>query len=69
MLAHPAGNALILIVAASTFVFLGYCWARICAKAGFPAWWGILMMLPGVNLIPFLYLAFAPWPVHKDMHR
>lgn len=62
---HAAASLPLLIAGAALFVFLAYCWARICAKAGFPAWWGLLLMVPIINLIPFLYLAFGPWPVHR----
>ncbi|QKT04679.1 hypothetical protein HUS23_13095 [Ectothiorhodospiraceae bacterium 2226] len=65
MLDDTAQDVLTLVAVAGAAVFFGYCWARIFAKAGFPAWWGIWMMVPGINLIPFFYLVFGAWPAHK----
>jgi len=39
-----------------------YCWCRIWGKAGFPAWYGLSVIIPILNLIAFLYLTFAEWP-------
>ena len=44
-------------------VFLVAYW-KIWSKAGFNGAWSLLMFVPLVNLIAFLYLAFAKWPVH-----
>lgn len=37
---------------------------KIWSKAGFNGAWSLLMLVPLVNLIAFLYLAFAKWPIH-----
>ena len=39
----------------------------IWSKAGFNGAWSLLMPVPQVNLIAFLYLAFADWPIHKRL--
>jgi hypothetical protein len=36
---------------------------RICAKAGFSPWLGVLFFIPLVNLVLLYYLAFTKWPV------
>lgn len=69
MFNDPAQAMLALVVGIGALVFTAYCWGRICAKAGFPAWWGVLMIVPVLNLVPFLYLVFGPWPVHNGSHR
>lgn len=46
------------------FLFVFAYW-KIWSKAGFSGAWSLLMLVPLVNLIAFLYLAFAEWPVHK----
>jgi hypothetical protein len=35
---------------------------KICAKAGFSAALGLLMIIPIANIILPLYIAFADWP-------
>ena len=42
---------------------------RIFAKAGFPGELSLLMILPGPNLLVLLYIAFAEWPVHRELQR
>jgi hypothetical protein len=39
---------------------------KICEKAGFPAPMGLLMLVPVVNIILPLYLAFADWPALRN---
>ncbi|MCK8514906.1 hypothetical protein M0534_00990 [Methylonatrum kenyense] len=38
---------------------------RICSKAGYPGWLGILILIPLVNLIFLYFLAFSQWPAHR----
>lgn len=40
---------------------------KIWSKAGFNGAWSLLMLVPLVNLIEFLYLAFAKWPIHERL--
>ena len=40
---------------------------KIWSKAGFNGAWSLLMLVPLVNLVAFLYLAFAEWPIHKRL--
>ena len=35
---------------------------KIFGKAGFPSWFGILMVIPIVNIGMLFFLAFADWP-------
>ncbi len=40
---------------------------RICAKAGFPGWYGVGVVIPMVNILLVLYLAFAEWPLERKL--
>ncbi len=40
---------------------------RICAKAGFPGWYGVAVVIPMVNLLLVFFLAFAKWPLERKL--
>ena len=40
---------------------------RICAKAGFPGWYGVVVVIPMVNVLFVLFLAFAEWPLERKL--
>ncbi|MTV51000.1 hypothetical protein GJ688_18965 [Heliobacillus mobilis] len=42
---------------------------KIFQKAGFSPWMSLLMLVPVVNFITFLYLGFADWPALKNQSR
>jgi hypothetical protein len=44
-------------------------WIFICSKAGYSRWLGLLMLVPLVNVIFFLYFAFARWPILKGQQE
>jgi nicotinamide riboside transporter PnuC len=50
----------IILVFVALVIVLPY-W-KIFAKAGFPGWLSLTMIIPGVNLLALFYLAFAKWP-------
>jgi len=58
------GGSEVLVFAFIGVVLIWPYW-RIFAKAGFPGWYALSALVPLVNLIVFLYLAFAEWPVCK----
>ncbi len=60
-IAGAVGLAVAVLVAA-VFVIS---WIFICSKAGYSKWLGLLMLVPLVNVIFFLYFAFAKWPILK----
>lgn len=39
---------------------------RICRRAGYPGWLGILILIPLANLILLYFIAFAEWPADKN---
>jgi UPF0716 family protein affecting phage T7 exclusion len=44
---------------------LAFC--KIFSKAGFSWALGLLMLVPIANIIMFLFLAFADWPVQREL--
>ena len=44
-------------------------WWRIFAKAGYSGLRGLLMIIPIVNLVLFVALAFAKWPLEQQVER
>ncbi len=40
---------------------------RICAKAGFPGCYGVAVVIPMLNLLLVLFLAFAEWPLERKL--
>lgn len=43
---------------------------RICAKAGFPWYMGLMALVPLLNIVLVLILAFADWPALRSKgHR
>ncbi len=66
-----AGTMMIVVgvvyLAMIVLFIVGY-W-KIWSKAGFNGAWSLLMLVPLVNLIAFLYLAFADWPIHKRLRN
>ncbi|TAK35295.1 MAG: hypothetical protein EPO21_06220 [Chloroflexota bacterium] len=42
---------------------------RIFSRAGFPGWLGLGQLVPLLNIILLFYLAFAEWPVHRELNR
>ncbi len=55
-------EALFIVAIAAT---LGVPACRICAKAGYSAWLGLLAVAPIANLVLLFYLAFAKWPIER----
>ena len=47
------------------FVVIVIAWWKIFKKAGYPAWYAILMFIPFVNLVIFFVFAFGQWPILK----
>jgi hypothetical protein len=44
---------------------LAFC--KIFSKAGFSWALGLLMLVPIANIVMFLYLAFAEWPIQREL--
>ena len=59
---------LLVFVVGLTALFV-YVWWTIFDKAGFGGPLGLLMIVPGVNLIMLVYLAVTEWPVHRELRE
>jgi len=59
------GEFISLLVAIILVVAFAIAWMRIFSKAGYPAWCGLLMLVPPINVILILYFGFAEWPIHR----
>lgn len=66
---HAMSNAFGVIVFGVIFLLAGVIWWKILSKAGHRGWVGLLMLVPLVNVGLLLYLAFAEWPIHRELTR
>jgi hypothetical protein len=41
--------------------------SRICAKAGYPAWRGVVAIVPVANIVLVFFLAFVKWPIERQL--
>ena len=62
----PLELLIVCVMALFLFGFLPVCCWKIVKKTGFPAWWSLGMLLPGVNVALLIMLAFSDWPALKD---
>jgi hypothetical protein len=62
-------GGLILMLAIALFFFvLGIViWWKIFSKAGYSGALGLLMLIPVVNFILLLVLAFGEWPIQREL--
>jgi len=54
-------------LAATALTVLAFC--KMAAKAGYSWALGLLTIVPLGNVILPLYLAFADWPVHRELRQ
>jgi len=56
---------LMVILPIVTTMLVALVWpaARICRRAGFSPWLGVLAVVPLANLVLLWFVAFATWPV------
>ncbi len=50
-----------LLVLLVTAILVVWPMGRICRRAGFQPWLGVLILLPGLNIVLLYFLALAPW--------
>ena len=43
-----------------------YCMWCIAKKAGYEPWYGLLMIVPILNVVLLYYFAFTEWPIEKQ---
>ena len=55
------------LVVVLAIVLIAWPFWRICARAGFSGWNGLLFLVPIINIAAILFLAFAEWPIHREL--
>jgi hypothetical protein len=54
--------AMVAFVMIGSLIVVAFPASRICVRIGFPAWVGILAVLPLVNIGLLWFVAFTEWP-------
>jgi hypothetical protein len=44
-------------------------WGVIVKKAGFNPWWGLLVIVPLVNVVMLFVFAYSKWPTDRPSDR
>lgn len=63
----PPGMLLGIAIAGSILAAVAF-WF-IFKKAGYSGLFGLLMAIPGVNVVVLFFLALTEWPVHKELRE
>jgi len=58
-----------IIIAILPVIICGIILWRIVSKMGYAGAWSLLILIPFVNLLPILYLAFSEWPVQTKLRQ
>ncbi len=59
------GPVLLGLTIAALLAWLAF--ARLFARVGLSPWLSLLMLLPGVNLLALLGLAYGSWPITREL--
>jgi hypothetical protein len=51
------------------FLFVFGCLGQIAVKAGYPRWYRVAMLVPGINLVALFLFAFSEWPLEEQAYR
>jgi len=57
---------IVLILVLGSLVAMVWPATRICRRAGFSPWLGVLIVVPLANLLLLWFVAFSPWPALPD---
>lgn len=69
LLAGGVGLVIFLLFALAMLILTVIIWWKIFSKAGYSGAMGLLMLLPFVNLIMLLVLAFGQWPIRRELEQ
>jgi hypothetical protein len=61
------GMLILMLVVLAMLALTVIIWWRIFAKAGWSGALGLLMLIPLANLVMLLILAFAKWPIQREV--
>lgn len=55
------------VIAFIVIVYLGlaYLVARILGRLGFSRWWGLISLIPYLNIVGLCVLAYVKWPIER----
>ena len=56
---------IVIALIASMSLFVVWPAARICQRAGFSRWLGMLAIVPIANVLLLWFVAMAPWPARR----
>ena len=65
--ASDFGAQAFLVAGALCVLLYAFTWCRIFAKAGHHGALGLLMLIPGINLIMQTTLALGRWPIEREL--
>ncbi|WP_221031942.1 hypothetical protein [Actomonas aquatica] len=65
ILLNILGSILVLL---ALFIYVGI-WTSIVKKTGRAAWVGMVMLIPGVNLVYLVVLAVTEWPIEAELKK
>ena len=66
---NPAGLLCMLVVIVAVVALVITIWWKIWDKTGYGGAMSLLMLIPLVNFIMLLVLAFGDWPVQQELRR
>lgn len=69
LLAGGLGLVVVLLFSLAMLILTVIIWWKIFSKAGYSGAMGLLMLLPFVNFIMILVLAFGQWPIHRELEQ
>ena len=69
LLAGGVGLVVVLLFSLAMLILTVVIWWKIFSKAGYSGAMSLLMLLPIVNFIMCLVLAFGQWPIHRELEQ
>lgn len=63
----PVHWIIVLVVFGALIVVPIWAWCTIVKKAGFSPWWGLLSIIPLVNIAMLFVFAYSKWPTDNPV--
>ncbi len=48
-------------------IFAFFVLGNIFSKAGYPRWYGLLMVIPIMNIVVLFWFAYSGWPIEDEL--
>lgn len=58
-----------LVIVGAIAFWLWWVSSKIIARIGLPTWYSTFLIVPGVQVVFVIWLAFREWPVEKEVKR